>query len=136
MRFPTLERDFWELRSGEGLHAESPTTFWIPPLEHRQRLPRGAGVKLVFDVQGVGDDGAAVIQRERMWVIVSEQRGDVYIGRLDNDPSVEPSPDTYLARGAEIPFRAEHVVDIQAPPGEYVEERLAGEPTRRWPPEW
>ena len=135
MRLPSLESDFWQLRSGEALHAESPDTFWIPPLEQRQTLRPGAGVKLVFEIKGLEDNGKVNVQRERMWVIVTAKHSDVYIGRLDNEPSIEPGDDVYLQRGAEVPFRAEHVVDIQAPPADYVAARLAEAPTRRWPSE-
>ena len=134
VRLASLARDSWQLRSGEDAHAAHPETFWIPPLRQREALRRGDGVKLVFDVEGVEEDGRVTIQGEKMWVIVAERRGDVYIGRLENEPDLVPDDDTYLRRGAEIPFLPEHVVDIQSPPAEYVAGRLAEPPTRRWPP--
>jgi hypothetical protein len=39
----------------------------------------------------------------------------------------------YLCFGAEIPFRAEHVIDIDDPPTEHVEWQLGQSPERRWP---
>jgi hypothetical protein len=36
MRLPTLERDFWTLRSGEESHRAHPDTFWIPPIDHAE----------------------------------------------------------------------------------------------------
>ena len=92
-------------------------------------------MKLVFDIKTLEEDGNAGIQGERMWVIVAEKRGDVYIGRLDDEPDVGPGGDGYLQRGAEIPFLPEHIVDIHDPPPEYAAARLAVPPSRRWPPE-
>jgi hypothetical protein len=69
-----------------------------------------------------------------MWAIVSEQIGDVYIGILDNQPaSIEAANDVHLCFGAEIPFLAEHVIDIGQPPEEYVQWQLSHSPERRWP---
>lgn len=136
MRLASRDRDFWELRSGEKSHEQNPDSFWIPPRAERENLRRGQGVRLIFDIEAVDEDGHVEIQGERMWVLVAERRGDVYIGILDNEPaSLEPAEDVYLCRGAEIAFLPEHVIDIDEPPVEYVEHRLTPAPTRRWPPE-
>jgi hypothetical protein len=135
MRMPSLDRDFWELRSGEEAHRLNPKTFWIPSADERQNLRRGQAARLIFDIQ-VELDGDPVVQGERMWVIVSERVGETYIGILDNKPaSFEPADDVYLCFGAEIPFRAEHVIDIGDPPADYVEWQLGQVPERRWPRE-
>lgn len=71
-----------------------------------------------------------------MYVIISEKIGDTYIGILDNQPaSFDRSDDTYLRYGAEVPFLAEHVIDIEQPPPEYIEWQLGQPPDRRWPRE-
>jgi hypothetical protein len=134
MRLATFERDFWQLRSGEESHREHPDTFWIPPLEQRQSLERGQAARLIFEIEGEEEDGTVSVQGERMWVIVAEKVGEVYIGILDNQPAcLGPSDKVYLRFGAEVAFLAEHVIDIGQPPPEYVEWQLGQPPDRRWP---
>jgi hypothetical protein len=136
MRLATFERDFWQLRSGEQSHREHPDSFWIPSSSDRQSLQRGQAAKLMFDIEYEEEDGSIAIQVERMWVIVAECVGDTYIGILDNQPACfEPSDDVYLRLGAEVPFRAEHVIDIHQPPQEHVEWQLGQPPDRVWPRE-
>lgn len=133
MRLPTLDHDFWTLRSAEHAHHESPDTFWLPPREARVALIVGNAAKLIFDIE-LEEDGERILQGERMWVIVAERVGEISIGLLDNQPvSFEPNDHTYLRFGAEIPFLAEHVLDIAQPPSEYVEWQLSRAPERRWP---
>ena len=89
----------------------------------------------MFDIETVDDAGRVDVQGERMWVLVRERRGHVYLGVLDNEPAcVEPDDDGSLHRGAEVPFAAEHVIDIAEPPTAYLEERLRDPPSRRWAP--
>jgi len=136
MRFATLERDFWQLRSGEESHQQHPDSFWLPPLAARQNLQRGQAARLIFDLEGEEEDGSVGVQGERMWVIVAERVGDAYIGILDNQPAcLERADNIYLQFGAEVPFRAEHVIDIDQPPAEYVEWQLGQPPDRVWPRE-
>lgn len=113
MRLAAISTDFWELRNGEVAHASAPDTFWLPPKDNRRSLVRGQAAKLIFDIEGVTEQGDVEVQGERMWVIVAERVEDLYIGILDNQPALlEPSEDTYLCFGAEIPFGPEHVIDI------------------------
>ena len=136
IRLPILERDGWQLRSSEASHREHPDTFWIPPLEARQSLGRGQAARLIFEVAGEEENDQIVVRGERMWVIVAERVGDVYLGILDNQPALaEPSETFYPCFGAEIPFLAEHVVDIAAPPAEYVQWQLGQPPEQSWPRE-
>lgn len=135
MRLPTLECDFWTLRSGEESHRAHPDKFWIPPAEERHNLHRGKAARLIFDIEA-DDDGKVVLNGERMWVIVAERVDELYIGILDNQPAtLEPSDDVYLCFGAEIPFGPEHVIDISDPPAGYVEWQLGQKPERTWPRE-
>jgi hypothetical protein len=134
MRLATFQRDFWQLRSGEESHRQHPDTFWSPPLEQRQDLRRGQAARLIIDIEGDLKDGTVTVQGQRMWVIVAEKIGDTYIGILDNQPvCLERSDGVYLRFGAEIPFRAEHVIDIGQPPPEYVEWQLGQPSDRVWP---
>jgi hypothetical protein len=133
MRLASRALDYWELRLADESHRAHAETFWIPPLEQRQSLRRGQAVKLIFDIEGIEPDGSVVAQGQRMWVLVTERLGDTYVGILDNEPALEPAENVYLRKGAEIPFRAEHVADIADPPDDYAAERLATRPSRRWP---
>lgn len=134
MRLPTLEHDFWRLRSGEESHRRHPASFEIPPLPLRQSLGRGQAAKLIFDIGSVDEAGNPVVQGEKMWVLVAERCGDFYVGVLGNQPaSVVPGGSFYLCPGAEVPFLPEHVVDIADPPQEYIQEELGRPPVRRWP---
>ena len=134
MRQPSLEEDFWELESGEARHAASPDSFWIPDRVAREALQPGSAVKLLFRIQIEQPDGSVDVGVERMWVFVTERLADGFIGVLDNQPgSFPPDDDVYLVVGAEIPFAAEHVIDIGHPPAEYVEAMKTEVPTRQWP---
>jgi hypothetical protein len=132
IRLPTIEQDSWRLRSAEDSHREHPETFWIPPLEERANLRRGQGAKLIFEMS-CDEAGTEAVQSERMWVVIAEKIGETYIGILDNQPGCfAQSDDAYLRFGAEVPFRAEHVIDIGAPPIGYAEWQLGQVPERRW----
>jgi hypothetical protein len=134
IRLPTRTHDFWELASGEARHQATPDTFWIPPLTERQDLRRGQAAKLIFEIEGAEEDGGIEVSTERMWVIVAERLEETYIGILANQPAViDPADPFYLQRGVEIPFRPEHVIDIDDPPADYAAQCLAEEPRRRWP---
>ena len=134
MREPRLEIDHWELESGEERSAAYPDTFEIPPLEHRTQLRRGLAAKLMFVIETKDETGTVDVGVERMWVYVTENLGDGYLGVLDNDPaSYEASDDIYLVLGAEVPFGPEHVIQIAQPPDDYPEPEHVASPTRRWP---
>ena len=134
MRLATLENDFWQLRSGEESHRQSPETFWLPPLEERQSLKRGQAARLIFDIETEDEDGKVVLTGERMWVIVSERIGEWYKGILDSRPvCMEPDEAAYLRFGDEILFAPEHIIDIESPSADYVEWQLSQPPERHWP---
>jgi hypothetical protein len=132
MRLASFENDYWQLRSGEKSHEANPDSFWIPVLTERQHLTRGQAARLIFDIE-TDDEGRIEVGGERMWVIVSEKIGDTYIGILDNQPAcIDPDDNFYLGFGAEIPFKAEHVIDIDTPPQDYAEQVLSQAPEQRW----
>lgn len=113
---------------------QHPDRFWIPPIEERRGLRRGDAARLIFDVESVEPDGSVAVQGERMWVIVSEVVGDLFVGILDNQPvCLDPASDAYLTFGVEVPFAAEHVIDIASPPDDYVRWQLGQAPARTWP---
>ena len=73
-------------------------------------------LRLIFDIEAEGEDGQVQHQGERMWVTVAERIGDCYIGILENQPAcLQPGENVYLCMGTEVPFLAEHVVDIANP---------------------
>lgn len=121
-RLATFEEDFLQLRSGENVNQENPEDFWIPPLEERLNLKKGDGVKLIFDFEAFDENGNLQIGGERMWVVVKEKIDDFYLGILDNQPA--SIDEGFLDRNSEIYFKAEHIVDINHPPKDYLEERF------------
>ena len=129
MREPSREIDGWELESGEERHREAPDTFWIPDLEHRRALNPGDYAKLIFRISLDDDDDPCSV--ERMWVIVTGKVGEIYLGILDNEPdAIEENDD--LWPGTELPFRAEHIIDLHHADQESVD--LAKQPPRKpWP---
>ncbi len=133
MRYPSIKTDYWELHSAEASQAKYGDRFWIPSLAERQNIKRGQAARLIFDIR-VGNEGKFEVQGERMYVIVSEKIGDIYIGILDNQPACSDfKADVYLCMSAEVPFLAEHVIDIATPPQEYVDWQLNQKPERLWP---
>ena len=118
-RLATIEEDGWQLESGEARHAAAPDTFWIPARAQRDSLRPGEAAKLLFEIEAE-NEGRLERGVERMWVIVRGRIGPFYTGVLDSTPaSVEPAA-SFLARGSEVLFAPEHVVDISTPPREYV----------------
>lgn len=134
MRLAEFEKDGWRLDSGEERHARWPQTFEIPERVHRDTLPTGASVRLIFQILGLNEDGGDKIETERMWVLVSGKVGDIYLGILSNEPATFwPRDGFHLRLGAEIPFRAEHVIDIDYPAPELTAKALADGPSIMWP---
>ena len=129
MREPSWEIDGWQLDNGEEYHAEAPETFWIPSREAREKLQRGDYVKLIFRIAVESEEYPVSV--ERMWVVVREQIGPTYFGLLDNEPdAIDENDELWL--GTELPFRPEHVIDIQPADQESID--FAARPPRRaWP---
>lgn len=118
-RLATLAEDGWTLLSAEARHAESPSTFWIPPSAERKSLRVGQAAKLLFCIESVDQEESLDRAVERMWVIVVRLTGEGYVGILENQPN-SILPDRNLAPGIEVFFRPEHVADIDSPPGDYL----------------
>ena len=108
MRFPSIERDGWQLDDGEAYHADAPKTFWIPSEYDRSNLRAGDFAKLIFRVEFAEEPTV-----ERMWVIVRAALGEAtYLGILDNEPtSLEENDRLWV--GFELPFQARHVIAIE-----------------------
>ena len=121
-KLATVEENFWQLRSAEESHRESPENFWIPDFAIRQNLKRGDAAKLIFDFEGYNEDGGLEIGGERMWVIVKEKLADFYLGVLDNQPA--GIDEGFLDKNSEVYFKAEHIIDVGYPPRDFLEERF------------
>lgn len=126
MRAPDLHEDGWCLESGVERHLLHPESFPIPDEQVRGTLQPGDFAKLTFVVQ-VEDDEPST---DRMWVVVREVAGDTYFGLLDNEPEVEENDEFWL--GTEVPFGAEHVIDVRKGDAESFAYALRT-PLRSWP---
>lgn len=135
LRLAVLDQDYWQLRDGEHSAREHPDTFDVPPREVRDNLRRLDLVKLIFDIEGQGENDEVEVRGERMWVLVAERVPPYYIGILVNEPDlVDPSSNFYLRPGCEVLFAPEHVVSVEAVEAvKKATERLEAEPTLRWP---
>lgn len=104
----SLDSEGWMIDDGEVAHAESPESFWIPPLEERASLYPGDLAKIRFYIRV--EDEAGVIEDcgERMWVEIVGKIDDWYRGLLDNQPHCTDA----INPGFEVWFEPRHVVDI------------------------
>jgi uncharacterized protein YegJ (DUF2314 family) len=128
MRKPDFEIDGWCLENGETYHAKAPDTFWIPERQKRENLKPGDLAKLIFRISVDNEDDDVAV--ERMWVLVRELVPGGYLGVLDNEPDAIAENDEFWL-GTELPFSAQHIIDIQ----ERDEQTVAlaqQEPRRRW----
>lgn len=105
----SIDDDGWMIDDGEVAHAQSPDTFWIPPLQDRQSLEVNDHAKIRFYIRVEDEDGELEDCGERMWVKVVGRIDDWYRGELDNQPSCTPD----IAPGFEVWFQPRHVIDIQ-----------------------
>jgi hypothetical protein len=109
----------WMLGDGIERNAEYPDTFEIPTAEDIAELAPGDTVKLMFEAKGKRTylkDGCV---GERMWVKVTEVRGDKFVGELDNYPVVW----NRLVAGDRIEFERKHIIDVNFLP--YADEDAA-----------
>lgn len=114
-RLASIERDSWELESGEGRNVETGGQFQIPPREARESLRPGDAAQLLFWIENPGEDGSLERDCERMWVLVERTVGDYFVGSLDNYPVTCDPESGPLFHGATVWFRAEHVINISQP---------------------
>lgn len=108
LRLATIEEDGWCLDNGVALHRRHPATFEIPPADHRENLQPGQVVKLRFVIHTGGTASSPELAGERMWVAVTERRGEFYVGLLDDDSTCSDR----LQAGTQVVFRPENVIGI------------------------
>ena len=90
---------YYQLSSGEVLHARYPDTFELPERAAREAVPVGGLVKLIFNFDS---------EVERMWVQVEHRQGDgAYLGTLNSEPLSD-----MLQQGGAVSFRPEHIIEI------------------------
>ncbi len=115
-----MDADGWQLRNAEQTHRANPATFWIPEREIRTTRKRGDGVERVFDIATIDGCGQARCGGERMWGVVLERVGGLYLGVLDGEPvSIEPGTGS-LFRGCRVWFGPEHIIDTSDVPRDYL----------------
>jgi hypothetical protein len=111
-RLAQFDVDGWELESAEDRHASSPESFWIPELIARQSLGVGQLAQLLFQIVGADGEGNPELNVERMWVEVEGREGELYFGRLRNQPaSIDEGQG--LDYESPVSFRPEHIMDIR-----------------------
>lgn len=95
----------WYLDNVSERNEESPYTFYVPSSQVIDQLKAGDLVKLIFVTETEVDGYCG----ERMWVTITQRKGDRFTGKLDNEPY-------YLKKlkcGQEISFRKEHICDTE-----------------------
>lgn len=105
-----IDVDRWELDDAEARNVAHPESFWIPPHFVRTGLGPGTVVQLIFALEPDQPEEDEPICFERMWVQIEAAAGDLYVGRLDN----QPVSTTRLRPGTPIFFGPEHIIDIWA----------------------
>lgn len=86
------------LESGLERHQQYPDSFWVPDTETKAEIRSGDLVKLMWSVDR--------FPGERMWVKVTERKGDRLSGRLDNVPVF-----AYMDPGEKVSFHIDDIVD-------------------------
>jgi len=104
---PRLEwywgRHVWHrarLESGLERHLQYPESFEVPDGEAKSDVRPGDLVKLMWSVDR--------FPGERMWVKVTERRGDLLVGTLENWPIY-----VYLHPGERVSFHIDDIIDCQ-----------------------
>ena len=129
MNFATVETNGWQLLSAVERNQLHPS-FWIPSEAERTSLQIGSLAQLLFEIHFSNTDDTEV---ERMWVSLRRVETWGYMGILLNQPSTLPENDSvYLTHGAEIPFTAEHIMEIRPATAEFENLEVFNRPTRIW----
>lgn len=89
-----------KLESGLERHRQHPTSFWVPEDEDKADIRPGDLVKLMWSVER--------FPGERMWVRVTERKGDRLRGTLENWPVY-----VYMHPGEEVSFHIHDIIDCE-----------------------
>lgn len=97
----------WTFVDAEMTAKQYPDSFEIPTAEEIATVDKGSLVKLIFEIVDP-IEGEPIA--ERMWVIVTQRKGDNFIGILDNDP--------FYIRGLyaedKVEFKAKNIISINS----------------------
>jgi len=94
----------WIIQNPQPTAAASPYTYYLPQPDFLATLTVGDIVKLVFEGIPISKKYGA----ERMWVIITDRKGDDFVGTLDNNPFDMPQ----LKSGESIIFNVSDIIDI------------------------
>lgn len=96
----------WHIADPLPLASEYPDTFWLPSADDKAAVEPGWNVKLMFETR---DEERWC---ERMWVHVTQRRGERLIGRLDNCPIGIAR----LGWGTKVRFSVDDIIDFNDAP--------------------
>ena len=100
--------NFVKLSDGFALAKQFPYTFDIPSKKTLKKLKKGDLVKLVFELESNDEETPSA---ERMWVKIQEQKGNNFLGILDNEPRFIQN----LKIGDPINFEDRHIIVTEHP---------------------
>lgn len=102
----------WHIEDVTEIAKDAPYTFYLPSEQIIKRIAPGNVVKLMFSCDIKNENSWSA---ERMWVLVTEIKGDSFKGTLDNDPSYIPD----LKYQDIIEFQSIHIMqtDLNDEPG-------------------
>lgn len=89
-----------KLESGLEFHRQYPDTFEVPDDETKADIRPGDHVKLMWSVER--------FPGERMWVLVTERKGDRLVGTLDNSPVF-----VYMDYSEKVSFHIDDIIDCR-----------------------
>lgn len=98
----------YTLIDGAARAAAHPASFEALPQDARVKLVVGAFAKCIFEP--VGTENEPPFNAERMWIKITEVRGDTFVGTLSNDPLL--FNEDVLKAGDEIEFEFHHVISL------------------------
>lgn len=101
-----MKNQSWWLADAAELRRCHPYTFYKPSQAVIGKLEVGRHVKLIFEFDNPEPDGPS---GERMWVRVTEIRGNRYRGVLDNAPAHLGA----LRLGDTVEFEERHIIDTE-----------------------
>ena len=120
IRMPNLQTDRWRIVDAEAPHRSNSKRFTIVPAGARKTLVPGQAVKVILELSCACPEDRWELLRIPIWLLVSERIANGTFFGLCCYGSQTLCPEAaFLQLGAEIPFKAEHVVEIRSPSAGY-----------------
>ena len=109
----------WHLEDVTQIAIDAPYTFYLPSKSVISQLECENIVKLMFNCDVENDQDWSA---ERMWVIITERQGNIFKGKLDNDPYYIPD----IKAGDLVEFNDVHILqtDIEDPEANLIDKYL------------